>query len=140
MDTSFLSDMNWLAVLVAAVAYFMLGAIWYSKALFGNTWLKATGINMSNTDAKKGMGGVMAFTFLLVAITCVGLGILVHRLMLESALSGAKLGLVTGICFASTSICISYLYQSKPRVLWLIDGGYHLIGNIVAAVILSLWS
>ena len=140
MDNSFLTDMNWLAVLVAAVAYFMLGAIWYSKALFGNTWLKSTGINMSNTDTKKGMGGVMAFTFLLVAITCIGLGILVHRLGLYAALSGVKLGLLTGICFAVTSISISYLYQSKPRVLWLIDGGYHLLGNVVAAVILCLWS
>ena len=36
MDTSFFSDMNWLAVLVAAVANFMLGALWYSKALFVN--------------------------------------------------------------------------------------------------------
>ena len=44
MDTSFFSDMNWLAVLVAAVAYFMLGALWYSKALFGNAWIKYSGV------------------------------------------------------------------------------------------------
>ncbi len=140
MDTSFFSEMNWLAVLVAAVAYFMLGALWYSKALFGNTWIKATGIDMSKPDAKKGVGGVMAFTFLLEFITCVGLGILVYRLALSGFMSGIKLGLLTGICFSAVGICISYLYQSKPKVLHAIDSSYHVVGNVIAATILCLWS
>jgi len=139
MDTSFFTEMNWLAVLVAAVLYFMLGALWYSKALFGNTWIKATGIDMNKPDAQKGMGGVMAFTFILVVITCIGLGILVHRLVLESLMSGIKLGLLTGICFTSVGICINHLYQSKPKILWLIDGGYHIIGSIIAAIVLCMW-
>jgi Protein of unknown function (DUF1761) len=48
MDTAFLSQLNWLAILVAAVAYFMLGALWYSKLLFANTWIKSTGVDMNN--------------------------------------------------------------------------------------------
>ena len=31
---------NYLAVGLAAAAYFVLGAIWYSPAVFGNRWLK----------------------------------------------------------------------------------------------------
>jgi hypothetical protein len=31
-----LSDINWLAVVIATAAAFMLGGLWYSKALFGN--------------------------------------------------------------------------------------------------------
>lgn len=140
MDTSFFSHLNWLAVAVAAVAYFMLGGLWYSKALFGSTWIKSTGIDMNNPDAKKGVGAVMAFTFLLEFITCAGLAILVYRLMLVGGvMSGIKLGLFTGIFFSSISICISYLYQSKPKVLHLIDGGYHIAGNVIAAVILCVW-
>ena len=34
---------NYWAVLVAGVAYMVLGAIWYTPALFGNAWLKAIG-------------------------------------------------------------------------------------------------
>ena len=139
MDTSFLSQLNWLAILVASVAYFMLGALWYSKLLFANTWIKSTGVDMNNPDAKKGVGGIMAFTFILEFVVSIGLAILVYRLGLSTWMSGVKLGLTTGVCFAATGISISYLYQSKPTVLSFIDGGYHTVGQIIAAIILCLW-
>jgi len=140
MDTSFLTELNWLAVAVATVAYFMLGAIWYSKILFANSWIRATGVDMSKPDAKKGVGGIMALTFVLEFVICIGLGILVYRLNLTGGvMAGIKLGLMTGVCFAATTITISYLYQTKPRSLSFIDGGYHVAGNILAAVILCLW-
>lgn len=139
MDTSFFSNLNWLAILVAALAYFMLGAIWYSKALFGKLWIKSTGIDMSRPDAKKGVGGIMAFTFLLEFVTCIGLGILVNRLMLNGVTSGIKWGLFTGVCFSAIAISISYLYQSKPTVLSVIDAGYHIVGSVIATVILCVW-
>ena len=65
MDTSFFSNANWLAIAVAAVAYFMVGGLWYSKALFGRAWVRTTGFDMNNPEAKKGLGGVMALTFIL---------------------------------------------------------------------------
>jgi Protein of unknown function (DUF1761) len=138
MDTSFLSNLNWLAILVAALAYFILGALWYS-ALFGKLWIKSTGVDMSRPDAKKGAGGIMVFTFLLEFVTCIGLAILVNRLMITGVTSGIKWGLFTGVCFSAIGICISYLYQKKPTVLHLIDGGYHILGNIIAATILCIW-
>jgi hypothetical protein len=139
MDTTFFANLNWLAILVAALAYFILGALWYSKALFANTWIKSTGVDMTRADAKKGVGGIMAFTFLLEFITCIGLGILVNRLMLSGVTSGIKWGLFTGVCFSAISISISYLYQSKPKVLSAIDAGYHIVGCVLATVILCVW-
>lgn len=140
MDTSFFSHLNWLAIAVAAVAYFMLGGLWYSKALFGKAWIQSTGIDMHRPDAKKGVGGVMAVTFILEFIICIGLAILVYRLMLtDGVMSGIKLGLLTGICFSAIVISISYLYQGRPKSLSLIDGGYHVAGNILGAVILCSW-
>jgi hypothetical protein len=140
MDTAMFSHINWLAVAVAAAVYFMLGAIWYSKALFGNQWIKSTGIDMNNPEAKKGVGGVMVFTFVLEFIVCIGLAILVYRLgLVDGFMSGIKLGLLTGICFSGVAIAVSYLYQQKPGILSFIDGGYHLLGTIVASIILVLW-
>ncbi len=139
MDTSFIGSLNWPAVLVAAFAYFILGAIWYSKLLFASHWIASSGMDTNRTGSRKGVGGIMAFTFLLEFVVCAGLGILVYRLMLSGFLSGLKLGLFTGVCFAAIGITISYLYQSKPQVLTLIDSGYHITGNILAAVILCVW-
>jgi hypothetical protein len=37
------ANINYLAVLVAALAAYFFGALWYSSVLFGNTWLRALG-------------------------------------------------------------------------------------------------
>ena len=59
MNNELLSDINWLAVLVAALAYFILGAIWYSKALFAPKWAKLVGLEMNSEANKKGLGAMM---------------------------------------------------------------------------------
>lgn len=138
MDTSFFSHLNWLAIAVAALGYFFLGAIWYSM-LFKNAWIKATGVKMDDPNAKKGAGGIFVITLILEFVAAIGIAILVYRLGLTSALSGVKLGLITGICFAGVGISVSYLYQMKPKVLSVIDSGYHIGGHIVAAIILCVW-
>ncbi len=139
MDTGILSQINWLAVISAAIAYFVLGAIWYSKALFGARWATLVGMDMNDPDKNRGMVKMFTITLLLIIVSCVGLAVLVNRLDLVLLLSGIKLGLLTGFCFATTAVSISFIYESRPAGLYFIDCGYHLIGHIVAAIILSLW-
>ena len=138
MNMDLFSHINWLAVLVAAVAYFMLGAIWYSKALFAPKWAALVGIDMSKPD-KKGLGGMLLASFILTLVICVGLAMLVVRMDLFILSSGVKLGLITGICFATTSVSISFIYEKRPLGLYFIDCGYHVVGNIAAAIILVMW-
>ena len=139
MNNEIFSQINWLAVLVAAIAYFMLGAIWYSKTLFGSKWAAAVGLNMNDPDKSKGMAKMMIGTFVLILITCIGIAMLVNRLDLSLLPSGLKLGAITGICFATTAVAISFIYESRPIALYLIDCGYHLAGHLIAAIIMVLW-
>jgi hypothetical protein len=138
MDASFLSDINWLAVLVAAIAYFLLGAVWYSF-LFQKQWIKLQNINVNDPEIKKGMATTMFTSFLLMLLATIGLALLVERLDLYSAISGIKIGLLTGVCFSLTAISITYLYTRKPVGLHFIDGFYHVVGQVIAGVILCMW-
>lgn len=139
MNAAIFSNINWLAVLVATIAYFMLGAIWYSKALFGVKWASLVGIGMNNPDKGKRMAQMMIGTFVLILVTSVGLALLINRIDLHLLPSGIKLGLITGLCFATTSVAISFIYESRPTALYFIDYGYHLVGHIIAAIIMVLW-
>jgi hypothetical protein len=139
MSTALFSHINWLAVIVAAIAYFMVGGLWYSKVLFGTKWAAIQKIDMNDPGMKKGVPAIMFYSFLLMLINVIGLAILVARLDLTIISSGLKLGLVTGLFFSVTAISISFVYERKPLALYFISGGYQLVGNIVAAIILVAW-
>ena len=139
MNSEIFSQFNWLAVLVAAVAYFILGALWYSKILFANMWIKAHGIDMNDPNGRKGLGMMMFLSFIGFFVVCVGLEMLVVKLDLGGYMSGIKLGLATGVCFSWMALSITYLYTRKPVTLHFIDGLYHVVGQIIAAIILCVW-
>lgn len=139
MDTSIFSHLQWLHVLVATIAYFMLGAIWYSF-LFQKKWIRYQNIDMSNPDAKKGVGALMALSFVAFFVITLCIAILMGRIeLLGGWQSAVKLGLFTGLGFSAATISINYLYTKKPFGLHLIDGTFHVVGQIIAAVILICW-
>lgn len=139
MDTSLFSNINWLAVLVAAVAYFALGALWYSKVLFVNSWVKLTGVNTSDPAARSGVAQIMISSFVLMLVACVALAILITRIGIAGWMTGLKVGLLAGICFAATSVSISYLYEKRPLGLHLINCGYNIVGCAIAGIIIAAW-
>jgi uncharacterized membrane protein YkgB len=136
-----LKELNWIAILVGTLGYFFLGAIWYSF-LFKNKWVAYQGISaeeMNKPDAKKGVGAIMFASFILMFVTSLGIAILVNKIGVWGWMSGAKLGLFTGVCFACTSMGINMLYEKKPFGLFLINGSYQVLGNIIAAIIIVCW-
>lgn len=138
MNSALFSDINWLAVLVGGLAYFMLGALWYS-ALFKNAWIKLSGVNMSDPNAKKGVGQIMMASFILMIVASIGMGILITRIGSAGWMTGLKIGLIAGICFSATSISISYLYEKRPLGLHLINGLYNTVGCVLAGIIIAAW-
>ena len=138
MDTAIFSHLNWLAVLVAGVAYFALGAIWYSF-IFKNSWIRLSGVNINDPNAKKGVGGVMLTSLLLMIVCSIGLALFLSRVGPSSWMSGAKVGLIAGICFSATAMSISYLYEKRPLGLHLINAGYNVAGCVIAGIILAVW-
>lgn len=138
MNTEIFLHIHWIAVLAAALAYFLLGAIWYT-ALFGKKWQSYNSAVMANPDAKKGAATIMVISFLMMFVCAFGLALIITRLDVSGWLSGLKIGIITGICFSATAIHISYMYEKRPLGLHLINGLYNVAGNVIAAIIISCW-
>lgn len=138
MNLEILNHINWLAVLVGGLAYFFLGAIWYSF-LFGKKWQGYNASLLNDPSAKKGVAGTMVISFLLMVLCSLGLALLAVRFGIAGWTGGLKLGIITGVCFAATAIHISYVYEKRPLGLHLINGVYNIAGNIIAAIIISCW-
>ena len=138
MNSALFSEINWLAVLAGGVAYFMLGALWYSF-IFKNAWIKASGVNMNDPGAKSGVAQTMLASLVLMIIASIGLGILITRIGTFGWMSGCKIGLIAGVCFSATAISISYLYEKKPTALHVINGFYNIFGCVIAGIIIAIW-
>jgi len=133
--------LNWPAIAVAALAYFILGALWYSKFLFAKRWISDLKIDVNNPDAKKGIRLMFGGSLVLMFVQCLAIAVIAERIGIrgEGWLNGLKLGAVTGCCFCAAAVGVNYLYEKKPCSLFLINAGYAIVGNIIAAVIICSW-
>lgn len=138
MFNDMLAQLNWLAVFAGAAAYFVLGALWYSPVLFANPWARMVNLNFHDPDAKKGMPMLFFASFVMMFIASFGLAILLQLIPGGGIIQAAKMGLLVSVCFSFTGQAISYLYTRKPAGLYAIDGGYHIIGTVLAAIVIKL--
>lgn len=127
-------EINWLAVLGAALSSFLLGGVWYS-ALFAKAWQSAAGL--SDEQVKNGnMALIFGGSFVLALIASATFAMFLGDV---DATTGALYGLCAGLCWVTASFGINYLFERKSLALFLINGGYHtlqftLIGLILGAL------
>jgi hypothetical protein len=132
-------NVNVWAVLVSAVAYFAVGALWYG-ALFGKPWMEALG--RTREEIAQGGGASISYlwTFLLEVVTCFVLALLVLNSPVTGLLGGAGLGLLVALGIWGTLLAITFLYEGRKTSLYLIDLGYHVVGLVVAGAIVGAWA
>jgi len=128
------------AVLVSAVAFWVLGALWYSPVLFGKRWQKEVGLS-EETLKKANMAVIFGTSFLIMLFMVWALNFVInsHKAEDVSLAMGLTYGLFSGFFFSMLTIGINYLYQRKSIVLWLIDGIYVVLGLGIAGMILGAW-
>lgn len=113
---------DWIASIVAAIATFILGGIWYSPLLFAKAWQHDTGLSDEQlTAANKGKIFGLSFIFSLLAACTFSL-----FLGPDPSLNlGLGAGATAGIFWVAGSFGINYQFELKPARLLLINGGYH---------------
>jgi hypothetical protein len=128
---------NYIAVLVAAIANYLFATIWYG-VIFSKTWQKLTGI----TDMKPSPVNIV-----LVFIGSLVLSyVLYHSIAFGNAyvnMGGISGGLMGGFFdwlgyIAPVTLCTK-LYEKKPWGLWLLDNAFWLLSLLIMGTILSVW-
>ena len=131
-----LTQINYWAVLVAAVASFIIGSLWYTSLLFGNTWMKETG--MTKEKARQAnMPLLLGTSFIINLIMALLLAAFIGP---DSNLAfGVVAGVLVGTGWVAFSTGIQYMFEQKSFKLFLINGGYQTVTFIVMGGIVGAW-
>ena len=130
---------NNLAVLVAAVASFAVGALWYT-VLFGKPWRKLMGIEPM--PGEKMSMVPMAYGFVLMLLMVY---VLAHFAVIFYPTNGftvynaISLAFWVWLGFQAPLLANSVLYEKRPLKLYAINAAHQLVAIVVAAIVLSLF-
>lgn len=129
------SQINWIAVVVATVAHFILGGVWFA-ALFGKAYAKALGID--GRPPQKPGPIFMIGPLLCGALTIVTTAFLLRALVITGYADALTLGAIVGIGYLGAmtmNIAINPLFP-RPFFYALINIPMFLIGSLMACAIL----
>lgn len=129
-----MTNINLLAVLVAAVLAFILGGLWYSKGVFGTLWSKYNG---SQDTKQKHPAAVFILSFIFYLLSALAFTMLLGPHASLSCAIGTSL--TVGVLFVGMCFGINYLFGGRSIVLLFIDGGYHILQFLIYGLIFGLW-
>jgi hypothetical protein len=139
MSFDVFSDINWLAVVVATIAYFALGAIWYAPQVFGKAWARAGGQDMPEGQRPSAAFIVMPLAANLIAVVATAL--LIEATNSTTFGQGVAVGLTVSVGYAWSLTALGAVFDRKPEpgLWWVINALYHVLGLLIVGVILALW-
>jgi hypothetical protein len=129
-------NLNWLAIIVAAISAFILGGLWYSPLMFVKRWMKETGIteeDTKNTNIIK----IFSLAFILSLIASFFLAMFIGA---KAGIGfGALAGFMAGLGWVFTFMGISYLFESRTLAHFLINSIYSIVSLTIMGAIIGVW-
>lgn len=139
MHPFMLSSLNWWAIFVSAIVFWLFGSLWFST--LGQVWRKEVekrGVKMKKPSSKE-MIFKSILTFILNFIVAFGVAVVIYQTGIMTIRPAISWGLLLGVCISAATIVTAYLWQNRSLKLTIIDIVYPIIGIIISAIIITLW-
>jgi len=125
---------NYLAILVAAVLYWLLGALWYGL-LFTKPWMELEGVEMQ--QANPILPYIITFVLnLLIAFVLAQICIWRNA---NTAARGAAVGILLWLGIVGPIVYTTYMYEMRSMALFAINEFYPLVGLCLMGAIVGGW-
>jgi uncharacterized protein DUF1761 len=138
-----MSDVNLLAVLVAAIAAMVVGWLWYSQNMFGKQWMHAIGVNPHDEAAmahlKKNAKSAMVSMFVGALVMAFVLAMFSSRMSAQTVGGGMEMAFWAWLGFAMPMKVGDIMFNNRNRKLLWIDGAYQLVNFLIMGAIVGGW-
>jgi len=132
------ASVNFVSIVVAAVAYMVLGALWYSPILFGSAWMRGIGKTKEQVAADFSPANYV-YALITSFVAAYGIARIMAWAGRHTISDGIVVGLLAGVCFVLTTMGINDIYEKRPMGLTFINVLYHIAGFVVIGIIVGAW-
>lgn len=129
-------QLNYLAIVVAALSTFLIGGLWYSPAVFGKIWMKENGFTEERLKGGN-MAMIFGLAFVLGLIAAINLAMFMGPE--NDPAMGALWGFLAGAGWVATFVGTHYLFERRSFKLFLINAGYSIVALTIMGVIIATW-
>ncbi len=129
-----LGSLNYFAILLAGLAKFVIGGLWFSPLLMGNQWLKETGLKQDELGSPR---DAMLTGFAICLLVSFSFAILLQMLALDLR-SAIAVGVIIAIGITSAQMGLSFPFEGRSLKLFLIYATQCVAEFIAVVLILSL--
>lgn len=127
------SNTSWLAIILAALGAFLVGAAWYGP-IFGKVWLAEFGFTDEDL-AKRNYIKIFSGTFLLNIVMACNLAMFLGP---KAGITfGAIAGFFTGLGFTGALLGVFYLFEGRSARLFLINSGFAIVSFMVMGIVIG---
>lgn len=131
-----LSQLNYLAVIVAALSSFMLGGLWYSPVLFGNAWMAESGVT---EEAAQNSNKARVFGLAFLASLVISFNLAMFLGAESTLISGAFYGFLAGFGWVAMAFGVNDLFELRSFKLFAINAGFHCVSFTLMGAITGAW-
>jgi hypothetical protein len=130
--------LNWVAILVAAIASFLFEALWFS--VFLNEWIAGIG-RTREWLMSSGMSPALQYgvAILCAVIAAAVLSICIQASGEQSARRGVLVGAIVWLGFVATSWATEYIFEVRTLQIYAINAGFWLFDLVLMGAIVGAW-
>lgn len=130
-------ELNFIAVAVAALINYGLGALWYSPVLFANVWMAAQ--SRSKEELSKGMTWVFVGGAVVSILEAFGVGYVAALAQPGGLVEALQLAFFLWIGFLLPIASYALVYEGQHKNAFLLLVSYQLVAFVAMAATISLW-
>ncbi|MDG1995495.1 MAG: DUF1761 domain-containing protein [Emcibacteraceae bacterium] len=128
------TELNFLAIILATIAKFMVGGLWFSKILFGAAWLQEVGLKEEELGSPKNALMIGFGTCLLVVFSMAVL----FQIMALDLRTALAVTVIMALGITSAQFGLAFAFEGKSLKLFLIYATQCVAEFVVVALILNL--
>jgi hypothetical protein len=125
---------NWLAIIIAALANMVIGFLWYGTWAFGKSWMKLSGHTMGEGFQP---GPLYLMTAVAAVVQAITMAWLIGQTGANSGAAGAIVGLYVGMGIVAAAMFAEVLFAGRHPRLFAIVAGYSVLALVVQGMIIG---